>query len=417
MNNVFATAFEQANQRDDADQLSHFKQRFDLPEDMVYLDGNSLGPLTIAAKERAYTVVEQQWGKDLITSWNRHDWINLPIITGEKIAPLIGAAAGQVICCDSISVNLFKLLSAALNMRPDRHAVLTTMDNFPTDRYVAEGLNQLNRAHPIELRSTSEANIYEAINEDIAVVMLTQVNFRTGNRLDVKTITQRAHDKGCLIIWDLAHSAGVIPVELDDNQVDFAVGCGYKYLNGGPGAPAFVYVAQRHQEQYRQPLQGWMGHTQPFSFDPRYQPAASIKSNLVGTPSVISMSVMDAALDIFADVEISALETKALALTQWFHTLLERAEMNKVFSVSEYFDARHSGAQLALRHENAYAICQAWIASGVIADFRAPDILRVGFSPLFLSFSDLVSAVEKLSAIMEAAEYLQPQFNEVHTVT
>ena len=417
MNSDLNYALQQAKRRDLADPLGDYKAYFELPDNTVYLDGNSLGPLTHMARSRALAVVEQQWGKDLITSWNRHNWIDLPLRAGEKIAPLIGAAPGQVICCDSISINLYKLLSAALNMRPERRVVLTTNDNFPTDRYVAEGLNQVNQARSIELRSVTESDIYAGIDSDVAVVMLTQVNFRTGNRLNVQLITQRAHEMGCLIIWDLAHSAGVLPVELDKNQVDFAVGCGYKYLNGGPGAPAFVYVAKRHQENYQQPIQGWMGHAQPFKFDPKYQAAASVQSNLVGTPSVLSMSVLDAALDVFAELDIANIEAKAMALTQWFHQLLQQAGLSEVFGVVDTFNTQQSGAQLALRHPHAYAICQAWIAAGVIADFRAPDILRVGFSPLFLSYADLVKAIEKLSDIMDTSDYLHPQFNQMHAVT
>ncbi len=403
--------------KDAADPLSAKKALFDLPSDTVYLDGNSLGPLTHAAKARATEVVQQQWGRDLITSWNKHQWIELPITVGNKIAKLIGAAEGQVICCDSISVNLFKLLSAALTMRPKRHKVLSTIDNFPTDRYMVQGFADSKLAPEVELVSGDEAEIMDLIDDSIAVVMLTQVNFKTGKRLNMREITEKAHQHGCLIIWDLAHSAGILPVELDACQADFAVGCGYKYLNGGPGAPAFIYVAERHQTQYRQPLQGWMGHANPFTFDPDYQAPSSIKQNLVGTPSIVSMSLLDAALDSFEHTNMETIANKGLSLAEWFLSLLTQFDLVNEFESVGEFNREHSGAQVALHHPEAYAICQAWIAKGVIADFRAPNLLRVGFSPLFLSYADIVTAVERLADVMHSTYYLNQEFQIKHAVT
>lgn len=403
--------------KDAADSLSTKKRLFDLPAGMVYLDGNSLGPLTHAAKQRAVSVVEQQWGQDLITSWNKHQWIDLPVKVGEKIAPLIGAGPEQVICCDSISVNLFKLLSAALAMRPERHKVLSTIDNFPTDRYMVQGFSDARVAPDVELISVSEADIVASIDDSIAVVMLTQVNFKTGYRLDMRKVTEKAHQHGCLVIWDLAHSAGILPVELDACQADFAVGCGYKYLNGGPGAPAFVYVAKRHQQHYRQPLQGWMGHANPFTFDPDYQAHQSIKQNLVGTPSVVSMSLLDAALDAFDETVMFDIANKGLDLAEWFICVLNKLQLDKLFEHIGHFDRNHSGAQVALHHPHAYAICQAWVAKGVVADFRAPNVLRVGFSPLFLSFQDIVIAAERLADVMQSTYYLNQEFQIKQAVT
>ncbi|WP_100641672.1 kynureninase [Alteromonas facilis] len=405
----------QAERMDKQDPLAPYQQRFELPSDTVYLDGNSLGPLTSASKARAKAVVEQQWGRDLITSWNAHKWIELPTRVGEKIAPLIGAASGQVVCCDSTSVNIFKLLCGAIAMQPERHVVLTTDDNFPTDRYMIEGIQRL---HPqLDMLSVDENDILSRIDSSIAVMLLTQVNYRTGKRLNMQEITRKAHEHGVLVIWDLAHSAGVIDIQLDECDVDFAVGCGYKYLNGGPGAPAFLYVAKRHQPAFKQPLQGWMGHSAPFTFDPHYQPSQSIQHNLVGTPNVLSMSVLDAALDIFVELPMEAVEAKALGLREWFATLLNECDVVRYFDQLVCHHGSDGGAQLALHHKDAYAICQALIDVGVIADFRAPDILRIGFSPLFLTYKDLLVAVERLSDIMVNNHYKQPRYHIKQAVT
>lgn len=407
----------QAAVLDAADTLASKRDAFSLPDNTVYLDGNSLGPLTQEAKARAKDVVERQWGQDLITSWNSHDWIHLPTIVGEKIAPLIGAAPEQVIACDSISVNLYKLLNAALRLQADRDVVLTTADNFPTDRYMVEGLNASIGERAITLRSVEESAILDSIDERVAVVMLTQVNFKTGNRLDMQAITEKAHQFGCLVIWDLAHSAGVLDVQLDACNVDFAVGCGYKYLNGGPGAPAFVYVAQRHQANYRQPLQGWMGHAAPFSFAPDYQAPTTIKQNLVGTPPVLSMSVLDASLAVFADVQMLDIEHKAIGLTQFFVDGLDAYDLKTCFHGVSAVGHGQSGAQVGLCHPDAYAICQALISEGVIVDFRAPDILRLGFSPLFLRYVDVATAIEKLADVMQLQRYQAAEFQVKQAVT
>ena len=400
---------------DKQDQLAFKKAQFSLPENIIYLDGNSLGAMPVSAQQRAEHVVREQWGNGLITSWNQHDWIGLPEQVGNKIAALIGAAEGQVVCCDSISVNLFKVLSAALKMRPGRQFIATTEDNFPTDIYMAEGLiSLLDNSHTLTF--IDEQNIVDALHEDIAVLMLTQVNFRTGYRQDMKAITDAAHEKGILVIWDLAHSAGAFEVELDACEADFAVGCTYKYLNGGPGAPAFIYVARRHQQHYIQPLSGWMGHASPFTFDPHYQPADGVSQNLSGTPGVVGMSILDASLDVFDDVALSEIREKSEALMNWFQDCLHAHDLDTEFETcSPSVDVR--GSQLAFRHQDAYAICQAWIARGVIADFRAPDILRIGFAPLYLSFSDIAEAVYRLSDVMRKQTYLQSEYQQKHTVT
>ncbi|GGW76639.1 kynureninase [Alteromonas halophila] len=403
------------NHNDKQDELAHKRAAFQLPKGKVYLDGNSLGPLPVAARERAREVVEGQWGDDLISSWNTHDWIHLPATVGDKIGALTGAAPGQVVCCDSISVNLFKVLSAALKMRPGRHVIATTRDNFPTDIYMVEGLiEQLSDAY--ELRFIDEQDIAGGLSEDIAVVMLTQVNFRTGFKHNMQQVTQQVHDCGGLMLWDLAHSAGAFTVELDACKADFAVGCTYKYLNGGPGAPAFIYVARAHQQYYRQPLSGWMGHASPFAFLPGYEPDEGIRQNLSGTPGIIGMSVLDAALSVFDDVSMKQIETKSRALMRYFLQCLETAGLSDVLTlVSPHEDCR--GSQLAFRHPHSYAICQAWIDEGIIADFRAPDILRVGFAPLYLRFTDLDDAVRSLAAIVNEKRYERPEFNQKNMVT
>ncbi|WP_414830642.1 kynureninase [Alteromonas sp. H39] len=400
---------------DKQDPLADKKALFALPDNVIYLDGNSLGAMPLAAKQRAETVVCEQWGNGLITSWNQHNWIGLPQRVGNKIGNLVGAAEGQVVCCDSISVNLFKVLSAALKMRPDRQYIATTKDNFPTDIYMAEGLiAQLGDTH--KLTFIDEQNIVDALHEDIAVLMLTQVNFRSGYRQDMKAITKAAHDKGILVVWDLAHSAGAFEVELDACEADFAVGCTYKYLNGGPGAPAFIYVASRHQQQYIQPLSGWMGHASPFNFDPHYQPADGIKQNLSGTPGVVGMSILEASLEVFDGIDLCEIRNKSVALMEWFSQCLKSCGLDtQLESFSPPVDVR--GSQLAFRHPEAYAICQAWIAEGVIADFRAPDILRIGFAPLYLSFSDIADAVTRLRDVVQQKTYLQSAFQQKQAVT
>ncbi|MCU7553930.1 kynureninase [Alteromonas sp. ASW11-19] len=405
----------QARELDQADPLAHKKSEFYLPEGVIYLDGNSLGALPHSARVRAKDVVDAQWGDGLITSWNQHGWIDLPHRVGSKLGKLLGAADGQLVCCDSISVNLFKLLSAALKMRPERHVIATTAENFPTDIYIAEGLiEQLGGKH--ELRLLEEQNLCEALTDDIAVLMITQVNFRTGLKQDMEAVTRLAHEKGILVIWDLAHSAGAFPVRLDASEADFAVGCTYKYLNGGPGAPAFVYVASRHQAEYIQPLSGWMGHAEPFAFSPHYRPAQGIRQNLSGTPGVIGMSILDAALEVFEDVPLTALREKSLALMRFFENCLEAHDIAGYLTPC-YPEEQHRGSQLAFRHPDAYAICQAWIADGVIGDFRAPDILRIGFAPLYLSYADIEQAVSRLAAILNEQRYQDPVFQQKLHVT
>ncbi|MCC5451758.1 kynureninase [Rheinheimera sp. UJ51] len=409
--------YQELLQLDQKDPLHKLREAFVLPDDTIYLDGNSLGPMPKVCAERAQEVLHQQWSQDLIKSWNTHQWIELPSKVGSKIAALIGAAPEQVICCDSTSINLFKVLSSALLLQPKRRIVLSFNGNFPTDLYMVQGLSSLIGEDRCEMQLVEEAELEQALTEQIAVLLLSHVDFRSGKLLDMARITKLAQQQGILVIWDLAHSAGALPVALDVCQVDFAVGCGYKYLNGGPGAPAFLYVAKRHLSKVSQPLSGWMGHKAPFAFTIQYEKPAGIEHFLTGTPPVISMSVLDAALDVFADVNMQTVRAKSLALANTFHQLLtSHAELHDLTLLTPLAEAER-GSQLAYRHPQAYALCQALIKRGVIADFRAPDILRLGFTPLYLRYIDMWIAIEIFSDVVKTAEYLKAEYAVKQKVT
>jgi kynureninase len=403
---------------DAADPLAHKRAEFQLPAGKIYLDGNSLGALPLAVIDRLQATVLEQWGEDLISSWNKHAWIDLPERVGEKIAHLtLGAAPGQVICCDSISVNLFKLLASAIKLRPGRRVVLSAADNFPTDLYMVQGLESLVGESTSQLQQAAESDLVQTIDETVAVVLLSHVNFRSGAILPMSAITAAAHAAGALVIWDLAHSAGALPVELDKCQVDFAVGCGYKYLNGGPGAPAFIYAAKRHHSNIQQPLTGWMGHRDPFAFDPHYQAAEGMAQFMCGTPPILSLAALDAALDVLADTKSAQRRHKSIALGQLFVDLVSQCELADVLQLQSPADSEQRGSQLAWSHPEAYGLCQAWIEHGVTADFREPDILRVGFSPLYTSYMDIYEAIERLRAVMASGAHLDPRWQHRHKVT
>jgi len=404
-------------QRDADDPLHTKRAEFYLPDNTLYLDGNSLGAMPKIAAQRAAQVVNQQWGDSLIKSWNLHQWIDLPFTVGDKIGQLIGAETGQVVCCDSTSVNLFKVLCAALSLQPERNVVLSVNGNFPTDLYMVQGLAALSGNTRCQLKLVDQDELELAITPQIAVLMLTQVDFRSGRLFDMAELTRKAQQQGILVVWDLAHSAGALPVALDKCNVDFAVGCGYKYLNGGPGAPAFLYAAKRHHAQLQQPLSGWMGHKTPFSFSPEYEKANGIAQFLTGTPPVLSMSILDAALEVFNDVDMTQLREKSLALTDCFHQLVTQHDCLSTLQRITPTAKSQRGSQLAYRHPHAYAICQALIKYGVIADYRAPDILRLGFTPLYLRYVDLWTAVELLADVVRSKEYLQAEYQLKHKVT
>ena len=398
------------------DDLAEHRDRFVLPEGVVYLDGNSLGALPQGVSERVRDVVEKQWGRDLITSWNTHGWMDLPARVGSRIARLIGARPDEVICADSTSVNVFKLLAAALERAPHRSVVLSDSGNFPTDLYVAQGLARLLPGH-VELRVVDEKRLAGSIGEDTAVVMATQVNYRTGRLHDMAEITRLAHEHGALVLWDLAHSAGALPIALDELGVDFAVGCGYKYLNGGPGAPAFLYVAGSHLDHIQPPLSGWLGHEAPFDFDLEYRPAAGIERHRVGTPPVLSMAALDTALDVFDDVNLAAVREKSVRLSELFITLVEERCSDYGVELVSPREPEHRGSQVSFRHPEAYAVVQALIDRGIIGDFRAPDIMRFGLAPLYLRFVDVWDTAEELAAVLVSNAWDEPRFKRRAKVT
>jgi kynureninase len=401
---------------DRRDPLARFRERFVLPEDVIYLDGNSLGPLLKTVPERIRQVVEREWGEGLIRSWNAARWIDLPQRVGDKIAPLIGAEPGEVVAADSTSVNLFKLLSAALNLQRGRAVILSERDNFPTDLYVAQGVrDQLGGRHEIKLVDASE--IRDALDEQVAVVMLTHVNFRTGARHDMRAITAAAHAKGALVLWDLSHSAGAMPLALGAARADLAIGCGYKYLNGGPGAPAFLYVRRDLQDRIRPPLAGWMGHREPFAFVPDYAPAEGILRNLCGTPPVLAMAALDAALDLWAEVDLAVLRAKSVALADLMIELVDQQGSELGLHLATSREAEQRGSQVSFAHPEGYAVMQALIARGVIGDYRAPDLIRFGLTPLYLRYVDVFDAVTILTEILRHRQWDRVDFKRRAKVT
>jgi kynureninase len=412
---MFDSREELANQ-DAEDPLRHFRDAFHVPRGVTYLDGNSLGPLPHATRKRLHEVIEREWGEGLIRSWNDADWIGLPRRVGDKIARLIGAREGEVIAADSTSVNLFKVLSTALAIDPRRAVLLTEQDNFPTDLYILEGVVRATPGRRLE-RAEGEAGVLAALEEhgrDVAAVVLTQANYRTGRLLDMRRVNEAAHAAGALAVWDLSHSAGALPVDLDGCEADFAVGCGYKYLNGGPGAPAYLYVATRWQLQ-TQPLSGWMGHAAPFHFAPRYEPARGIGRYLCGTPSVLAMTALECAVDLMLQADMGAVRHKSVALADAFIALVERnCPELELISPRE---ASERGSQVSFRHPESMRVMQALIARGVIGDCRPPDVLRFGFAPLYVRFVDVWDAAAGLCAVLSGGEWKSPRFAETKSVT
>ena len=395
---------------DQQDDLTSFREKFFLPQGVIYLDGNSLGVLLRETKQRVADTLLQEWGRGLIRSWNSAGWIDLPQRLGNKLAPLIGAQKGEVIIADSTSVNLFKVLIAALRLKKDRRVVLSEEENFPTDLYISEGALQLMRNFERRFIPARGENWGAFLDDSVAVVMLTHVNFKTGRMHDMKHITRLAHEKGALIIWDLSHSAGAIPLDLNECAVDFAVGCTYKYLNGGPGAPAFLYVKESLQQKARQPLTGWMGHANPFDFSREYQAAVDISQFLCGTPAILSMAAIEPSLDLFAQVDMQKIRGKSQQLSELFIELMSQECGEFGFELVSPIDANQRGSQVSYVHPEAFSIMQSLIAHQVIGDFRTPDILRFGMTPLYLRFVDIWDAIACLKTIMENEEWDQPQF-------
>lgn len=401
--------------RDAADPLAPWRDRFSLPAGTIYLDGNSLGVLPTAVPARIADVIAREWGDDLIRSWNTAGWIDLPARVGAKIARLIGARDHEVIAADSTSVNLFKLLTAALRLRPGRTVILSETGNFPTDLYVGQGAAGL--FDGVALRHVDAEAIAGAIDETVAVVSLTHVDFRSGRLHDMAAITEAAHAAGALMLWDLAHSAGALPVDLNGCGADLAVGCGYKYLNGGPGAPAFLYVAEALQDAIDQPLSGWMGHSDPFAFVPDYAPAGGIRRNLCGTPPVLAMAALDTALDVWDDVDLTTLRAKSIALGDLFIALVEDRCAGQGLTLASPRDGQRRGSQVSFRHPEGYAVMQALIDRGVIGDFRSPDLLRFGFTPLYLRYTEVWDAVDILADILTTGAWDRDDFKRRAAVT
>ncbi|MCJ9427570.1 kynureninase [Kordiimonas marina] len=402
--------------QDAADPLAHCRDRFDLPEGVIYLDGNSLGPLPKGVAERVQKVIAHEWRNDLIKSWNTADWVNLPTRVGAKIAPLVGAGAHQVVMADSTSVNLFKVAAAACKLNPGRTEILSEPGNFPTDLYMMQGLTDF-LGPDYKLRTVPRGEIGDAIDENTAVVLLTHVHYVTADMYDMKAMTELAHENGALMAWDLSHSAGAVPLELATSGADFAVGCGYKYLNGGPGAPAFVYVADKHLKTARQPLSGWFGHKAPFEFVDDFDPADDVRRMLVGTPPVIGASALDAALDAFNGADMETIRRKSVALGDLFIALSRERLARFGYKVVTPENPRIRGSHVSLKGDNGYAVMQALIDRGVIGDFRAPDHMRFGFTPLYLGFEDVYRAVEILEDILETEAWRDPKYSARGAVT
>ena len=403
---------------DAADPLASRSTLFSLPEGSIYLDGNSLGPPPIGVAERVQEVATREWGQDLITSWNKNGWMTLSARIGDRLATLLGAQKGSIRACDSTSVNLFKVLSAALSLRPDRRVIVSERKNFPTDLYVAqEMIAGLGKGYRLRLIDDAATDLEAALDAEVAVVMLTQVDYRTGRRLNMAETSDLIRSVGAISVWDLAHSAGAFQVNLERDGADFAIGCGYKFLNGGPGAPAFLYVSPIHQDTARPMLAGWLGHAAPFAFSSDYEPATGIDRYIVGTPPVLSMAAFDQSLNAFDEINMTTLEVKAGALGDLFIDAVEALCAPNQLVLASPRNPSERGAQVSFHAEEGYAIVQAMIARGVTGDFRAPDIARFGFGTLYLNYGQIVEAAAILAEILETAAWDHPAFKTQAAVT
>ena len=400
--------------QDDNDPLAHYRDMFHLPGGVIYLDGNSLGAMPKTAPDMMRKAVEIQWAEGLIRSWNDAGWWQLPVELGDKIGRLIGAGRDTVVVTDSTSINIYKALHAGLALRTDRSVIIAETNAFPTDLYMSQALgNKIER----RLIGQGGKTLPDLLDEDVGVVLLSHVDYRSGELLDMESITAQIHQAGAIVIWDLCHSAGVIPMQLDECNVDFAIGCTYKYLNGGPGAPAFIYANQRHHGKISQPLTGWWGHAEPFAFKPQYDSDQGIRAFLCGTQPILSMQALSAALEITDGIDMNAVREKSKALTFLFAELV--LEKCQPFGVELFGppEASARGSQVSFTHENGHAVMQALIAAGVIGDFRQPNIIRFGFSPLYINFDDVRNAAQLLSDILATGEWKKQKFSESGTVT
>jgi kynureninase len=400
---------------DDADDLAHVRDLFDLPDGTIYLDGNSLGALPSCVPGTIADIVRQQWGHDLIRSWNSHDWWGAQGRIGELVARLVGAGPGQVLVTDSTSVNLFKCYVAAARMRPGRTVVISDPGVFPTDQYVLEGAARLMGLEIVHARPPQVAEVLAARGDEVALVCLSHVDYRSGDLWDMAGITRATQAAGALSLWDLCHSVGAVDVELDECNVDLAVGCGYKYLNGGPGAPAFMYVATRHLAQFDQPLSGWHGHARPFAMEGSYDPAEGIDKARVGTPPLLSMLALESALSVYDGLTMAQVRAKSLSLTDFFIECLDA--LCPGLEVITPLDHAARGSQVANRHDDAYGVVQALIARGVIGDVRVPDVVRLGFAPLYLTQQDALDSAVHLQQVVDTREFADERYAIRATVT
>ena len=401
---------------DFVDPLRTFRDRFSLPEGIIYLDGNSLGPMPRTAAGVLNRTIEREWGQDLIKSWNSAGWFDMPARLGDRVGALIGAAPGQTLVCDTTSINLYKAVHAAIGLRPDRNVILAEEESFPTDLYILEGaMKSAGRPMKRRLIGSDGPSIEALLDEEVAVAVLSHVNYRTGALLDMAAITRQLHDAGALVVWDLCHSIGVVEIAFDLDAVDFAVGCTYKYLNGGPGSPAFIAVAKTHQAAAQNPLSGWWGHAAPFAFDRDFRPDAGIKRFLCGTQPIISLRGVDVALDAMEGVEVAALRQKSLALTELF--MARVAALLPGLEIMTPREPSLRGSQVGISFDKGYAVIQAMIERGVIGDFRAPDLMRFGFAPLYVRFQDVWDAAEILADCINAEVWRDPRFNRKLDVT
>jgi len=401
---------------DAADSLRRKRDEFHIPDGVIYLDGNSLGLLPIAVKDRVAETVANEWGNSVIRAWNSHNWMDLPERVGAKIGKLVGAEDSALVAVDTTSLNVAKAVSAGLSLNPERKVILTDSGNFPTDIYMAQGVaDMLSQGH--EVKIVAPEAVYDALDETIAVMMITQVDYRTGRRHNMKKLTDRAHAVGALVMWDLCHSVGAFEVDLAGCRVDLAVGCTYKYLNGGPGSPAFIYVAPRHQDTVKPMLTGWIGHKAPFAFELGYEAASGVKRMNVGTPPVIALSALDTALDVWADVDMAALRKKSVAQCDLFIREVEARCTAFGLKLVSPRDEASRGSQVSFQCPEGYAVMQALIAHGVIGDFRAPDVIRFGFTPLYVRYQDVFHAATMLEKVLKEKLWQNPAFMKKEKVT
>lgn len=405
---------------DAADPLASFRDRFVLPEGVIYLDGNSLGALPAATPAHMQRVITEEWGQGLIRSWNDAGWFTKPQTLGDRIAPLIGAEAGEVVIGDSTSSSIFQTAVAGIRLRPGRRVIVSERGSFPTDLYVLESVQEmLGGGEPLERRLIHDdgPTLDDVLDDDVAIVILTHVDYRTGRLYDMAEVTQKVHAVGGIMIWDLCHSAGALPVDLNGVGADLAVGCTYKYINGGPGSPSFIWVAKRHQERARPAVTGWHGHARPFDFEVEYAPTEGIGRFRVGTPPLLSYAALEASLEIWADVDMSLLREKSLALTDLFISLIDERLAPWGVEVVTPREHERRGSQVAVRGADGYAVMQAIIARGVIGDFRAPDLMRFGFAPLYVTFVDVWDAIEIIEDVLSSEVWREPQYSRRSAVT